>query len=315
MYQQNSAKLKQQGKKKELRDNFKGTWMGLSNIYKYHKISPFAPFKSPMIQIPIFFYFASDMRRIVTGLDLQLARDLSDGGVLWFTNLTDPDPWFALPILSGVLLYGNVEYAIGKKNLSGEGVGQQKLTVMMKDFFQSLSVFMPCFMATSPSGVQIYLCTSMVFTLFQSIIIRNESFRKVVGLPSRENLPKEIPELAVGFNQLKLLEQQAAKLRKPGDPIIGQHGVLADGWTTSFIGRRRKSSIDVGGSFYPDMASSGLFGTQLKNPSLVVLDDAALTPLQSNVPKVVKEEKKSFDKVNLSWKGKKKKGPLRRRKK
>ena len=90
-----------------------------------------------MIQIPIFFYFASDIRRIIAGLDLQLARDLSDGGMFWFTNLTDPDPWFTLPILSGLLLYGNVEYAIGRHNLSGEGVSQSKLTLVLKDFFQS----------------------------------------------------------------------------------------------------------------------------------------------------------------------------------
>ena len=77
------------------------------------------------------------MRKIVAGFDHQLARDLSEGGFLWFKDLTDPDPFFALPILSGVLLYGNVEYALGRKNLSGKYVSQSKFSIFMKDFFQS----------------------------------------------------------------------------------------------------------------------------------------------------------------------------------
>ena len=188
---------------------------------------------------------------------------------------------------------------------------------------------MPCFMATSPSGVQIYLCTSLLFTLFQSVIIRNETFRTSVNLPSRENMPSASPELAIGFNRLKLLEQEAAKLRGPNQPIVGKDGVLAPGWTTSFIGRRRRSTIDISNSILPstDYTSTGLFGTQLKNPSLVVMDvlntsndisdTTALTPLQSNVVQpnemktMIKKEKKSnHEKLNLSWKGKKNKKKL-----
>eukprot|EP00594_Rhizosolenia_setigera_P020387 CAMPEP_0178979918 /NCGR_PEP_ID=MMETSP0789-20121207/26169_1 /TAXON_ID=3005 /ORGANISM="Rhizosolenia setigera, Strain CCMP 1694" /LENGTH=53 /DNA_ID=CAMNT_0020670197 /DNA_START=800 /DNA_END=958 /DNA_ORIENTATION=+ len=53
--------------------------------------------------MPFFLYFAVDMRKIITGLDPELANELSQGGALWFENLTDPDPYYVLPILSGVL--------------------------------------------------------------------------------------------------------------------------------------------------------------------------------------------------------------------
>ena len=76
------------------------------------------------------------MRKIVQGLDAELANDLSEGGILWFTNLTDPDPWFALPILSGMLLYGNVEMAMGKQSLSGETTSKSNMAVLLKDGFQ-----------------------------------------------------------------------------------------------------------------------------------------------------------------------------------
>ena len=50
MYQQNNAKLKQEkANGRELRNNLKETLGALRNIYKFHKISPFAPFKVKLI--------------------------------------------------------------------------------------------------------------------------------------------------------------------------------------------------------------------------------------------------------------------------
>jgi hypothetical protein len=48
-----------------------------------------------------------------------------------------------------------------------------------------LAVLMPCLMAQSPAGVQVYLLTSFIFTLFQGAALRNDSFRGLVGLPLR----------------------------------------------------------------------------------------------------------------------------------
>ena len=73
-------------------------------------------FKSPLIQIPIFWYFSIDMRKLINGGDPALAQELTENGLLWITDLTDPDPWFGLPILTRLLLYLNVEVAIGKKD-------------------------------------------------------------------------------------------------------------------------------------------------------------------------------------------------------
>ena len=38
-------------------------------------------------------------------------------------------------------------------------------------------------MAQSPAGVQVYLLTSFIFTLFQGAALRNDAFRDTVGLP------------------------------------------------------------------------------------------------------------------------------------
>lgn len=54
-----------------------------------------------------------------------------------------------------------------------------------------LAVLMPCLMAQSPAGVQVYLLTSFIFTLFQGAALRNDGFRQVVGLPLAGAPPPE----------------------------------------------------------------------------------------------------------------------------
>lgn len=46
-------------------------------------------------------------------------------------------------------------------------------------------------MAQSPAGVQVYLLTSFIFTLFQGAALRNNTFRGAVGLPLRGAPPPE----------------------------------------------------------------------------------------------------------------------------
>lgn len=191
-------------------------------------------------------------------MDPELANDLSEGGILWFTNLTDPDPWYTLPILSGLLLYCNVEMAMGKQSLSGESASQSKTAILLKDGFQSLALFIPSFMANSPSGVQIYLATTFVFTLVQSAALRNDWFRKLVDLPPTD-APKPEAKLAKEFLNLTKMEREAYNARggvindnaRDKDIVMRQvvgKGVLAPGFEASFEGVERKSSIKSDGS-------------------------------------------------------------------
>jgi len=115
------------------------TMQTLGGIYKLHKIHPLAIFLSPMAQIPVFWYFSINLRKIINGADPALAQQLTESGFLWVPDLTEADPWYGLPILAGMLLYANVEVAIGKQSLSGEAASKSKIAYYLKDFFQSKS--------------------------------------------------------------------------------------------------------------------------------------------------------------------------------
>lgn len=109
----------------------------ISGLYKLHNVNPLSVFISPLCQIPIFWYFSVDLRKIINGADPALAQQLTEGGMLWFPDLTNPDPWFALPVFSGLLLYYNVEVAVGKQSLSGETASKSNIAILLKDLFQS----------------------------------------------------------------------------------------------------------------------------------------------------------------------------------
>jgi hypothetical protein len=175
---------------------------------------------------------------IINGADPELAQLLTEGGIFWFKDLTEPDGWYALPIVGGLLLYYNVEVAIGKQALSGEAASKSNMALYLKDFFQSLAVFMPCFMSQSPAGIQIYLIASFIFTYVQGQALRNDTFRGMVGLPLKQG-PSEKPEAkyAMEFVELKRLEQKAIDARGDGE-LLGK-GVLASGLEVSFAGTNR----------------------------------------------------------------------------
>jgi membrane protein insertase Oxa1/YidC/SpoIIIJ len=216
----------------------------LGGIYKLHKINPFSVFLSPLLQIPIFWYVSVDLRKIVNGLDPMLAQQLVESSIAWVPDLTEPDPWFGLPVLAGLVMYANVEVATGKRNLSGPTAGKSDTAVLLKDVFQSLAVVMPCFTSQLPGGVQIYLVTSFAFTLVQSAALRTETVRGAIGLPSMLAPPPQA-KYANEFIALKQLEEKAKEMRGDG-PVLGK-GVLAMDFTASFAGEYRKSSIQGSG--------------------------------------------------------------------
>lgn len=221
------------------------TWQTLRGVFQLNNVNLLDIFKSPALQIPVFWYFAVDLRKIIEGSDPALAQQLVESPFFWIMDLTEPDPWYALPIATGALLYLNVETAMGKKTLSGKTSSQSNMSKLLKDAFQTLAVFMPCFMAAQPAGIQLYLATSMVFTLLQSKAMRNDAVRKALDLPPINTKPKEMSEgvLIKEFME-KMAERQAAKAK--GGFVLGE-GVHAMGSQISVprFGEKINSSIVV----------------------------------------------------------------------
>ena len=240
--------------------------------------------KSPALQIPVFIYFTMDLRKIIEGSDPSLAQKLVELNFLWITDLAEPDPWYGLPIATSALLYLNIELSferfllfgqaapkyfsfltqnlvrffsiamsipshvqmsLGKQALSGEASSKSNIAKILKDVFQSLAIFLPGFMAQQPSGVQLYLLTSMIFTLLQAKAMRNDVVRDALGLPLINTRPRDMSDSEIVKNFLEQMsERQAAKAK--GGYVMGE-GVHVTGANISVprFGTRRESSIIV----------------------------------------------------------------------
>lgn len=135
--------------------------------------------------------------------------------------------------------------SVGKQALSGEASSKSNIAKLLKDIFQSLAIFMPGFMAQQPSGVQIYLLTSMIFTLLQAKALRNDVVREAIGLPSINAKPRDMSDSEIVKHFLEQMsERQAAKAK--GGYVLGE-GVHVTGANISVprFGTKRESSIAV----------------------------------------------------------------------
>lgn len=245
LFQNDLKKMRAEGKSLlEQRHLFLQNLQTVRTIYKLHNINPLVVFLSPLLQIPFFYYVAVDLRKIVNGQDPDLAQQLTESEFYWVSDLTDPDPWFGLPIAAGAMLYLNVEIAVGRRSLSGPTAAKSDFAGLLKDGFQTLAVFMPCLASQSPAALQIYLLSSFTWTLFQGAGLRNDTIRGWIGLPSMDAPPTE-PQFAKEFMEFKKLEQKAKEIRGDG-PVLGRN-VLAVGFETSFPGTYRPSTIQGSG--------------------------------------------------------------------
>lgn len=268
LFQSDLKKMRAEGKSLlEQRHLFLQNLQTVRSIYKLHKINPLVVFLSPLFQIPFFYYVAIDLRKIVNGRDPELAQELTESKFLWVTDLTDPDPFYGLPIAAGAMLYLNVEVAVGRRSLSGPTASKSDFASLLKDLFQTLAVFMPCLASQSPAGLQVYLLSSFTWTLFQGAALRNDTVRGWIGLPSMDAPPSE-PKYAKEFMEFKKLEQKAKEIRGDG-PVLGRN-VLAVGFETSFPGTNRPSTIEGSGQPPPDMATEEPVSTMKSKPTLDV---------------------------------------------
>ncbi|KAL7579080.1 hypothetical protein ACA910_019116 [Epithemia clementina (nom. ined.)] len=266
--------------------------MSLSRLYKNYQVNPWSIFLSPLLQIPFFWYFSIDLRKIVNGLDPNLAQELVDAdnapALPWITDLTEPDAWFGLPILCGLLLYVHMEVAMGSRRnaLGNPAAHKANSAILIKDIFQCLAIFMPCCTSQMAAGMQVYLTASFTITLIQSELLRTATVRSLVGLPplfhpqpsvtkkggqgsgadadasTSSNTAAEAqaaptpPKYALRYIRLKQFEQEAIKLRGGDGPLLG-FGVLYPSYQGSLPGTNRPSTI---------MGSSDIASTTTKSP-------------------------------------------------
>src|SRR3712207_8638849 len=71
----------------------------MMDLYRKRRVNPLGGFLPVLVQLPVFV----TMYQVVRGHE-ESFPSFANGGLLWFVDLTGPDPYFVLPVLSASLL-------------------------------------------------------------------------------------------------------------------------------------------------------------------------------------------------------------------
>lgn len=138
-------------------------------LYQERKINPLGGCLPLLVQIPIFigiFYVIKDFGGFSGALGGGGATEAShpsfqEGGILWFTNLSNPDSLYILPVVAAITMLASMEVT----NKSMEPQQRWIMRIMPVGFIFFTYWF--------PAGMFVYWITSNLVTLVQNLVIYN----------------------------------------------------------------------------------------------------------------------------------------------
>jgi YidC/Oxa1 family membrane protein insertase len=145
----------------------------MMELYRKRRVNPLGGFLPVLVQLPVFV----TMYQVVRG-HAESFPSFANGGLLWFTDLTGPDPYFVLPVLSASLLI-----AAGEVSARNVDPSQRRMMRFLPVAFTAL-------IARFPAGLFVYWVTSNAITLTQNLFI----YRRILGKSSAHG-PDEKREL------------------------------------------------------------------------------------------------------------------------
>lgn len=118
------------------------------NLYKQHGVNPVGGCLPMLIQMPIYIALYS-----MLGNSVELYRS----GFLWIQDMTAPDPYFVMPLLTGAMMFLQQ-----KLSPTPPDPQQKAMMVMMPVMFTAFSIFLP-------AGLTIYILTNTLLTMVQQL--------------------------------------------------------------------------------------------------------------------------------------------------
>lgn len=132
-------------------------------LYRKRQVSPLGGLLPVLVQLPVFI----TMYRVVRGHE-ESFPSFASGGLLWFADLTRPDPYFVLPLLSASMLV-----------LAGE-VSARNVDPRQRWMMRFLPVAFTALIARFPAGLFVYWVASSAVTLIQNLLV----YRRILGRSS-----------------------------------------------------------------------------------------------------------------------------------
>ncbi|XP_078154472.1 mitochondrial inner membrane protein OXA1-like [Carex rostrata] len=154
-------------------------------LFNKHRVTPFSPLKGILIQGPVFMSFFFAISNMV-----EKVPSLKGGGILWFTDLTTPDPMYIFPVLTGLAFLATVEF-----NMQ-EGLEGNPMAKTMKNFSRIIALLTVPFTASFPKAIFCYWITSNLFSLIYGTVLKRPAVKKFLNIPIITPQPSAPPSFS-----------------------------------------------------------------------------------------------------------------------
>ena len=124
----------------------------MMELYRKHRINPLGGCLPILLQMPIYFALYSMLGNAVELYHVRL---------FWISDLTAADPYFVLPLVTGVLIFVQSKY-LSPMPATPE---QRTMVTMMPLMFTVFTIFVP-------AGLTVYILTNTVLGMAQQVITK-----------------------------------------------------------------------------------------------------------------------------------------------
>lgn len=171
-------------------------------------------------------------------------QELSTAGMFWFTDLTQPDPTYVLPILSSAAVLAMFE--LSKKQMAAQSPGQQG--IFMINFFRLMAVMMVPATISFNTSVLLMWTTNSSLMFIQTALLQTSTVRNAFGI---WDLPKPVPgQEAKGFTEtMSDMVKKAQGEAVTETQKIAEHNQQVEARKTSFrMARERRRRTGITGT-------------------------------------------------------------------
>lgn len=133
-------------------------------MYTFMKEKDLSPFRSmlvPLAQAPVFISFFMGLRQMANAP----VESMRDGGLFWFMDLTMPDQYFLLPIITSTTLYITILVGTDAARLSQQG------NQILKYVLRALPIIIFPFTINFPGAILCYWACSNFISLLQVSVL------------------------------------------------------------------------------------------------------------------------------------------------
>uniref|UniRef100_A0A7S2PFH8 Membrane insertase YidC/Oxa/ALB C-terminal domain-containing protein n=1 Tax=Leptocylindrus danicus TaxID=163516 RepID=A0A7S2PFH8_9STRA len=197
----------------------------MKGLFARYECNPLKSFLLPIVQFPTFMSMFFALQKLPN----LFPDDMTNGGYLWFTDLTASDPYLILPLISAGTFVVMIETTKGQ--LTASNPGQAKLMI---NVFRALGIVMVPLTMNFPTSVFCYWVTNNTFSLAQTLMFKMDGFKKrfgiwdppkpVPGAPEPKGMMEQMKEAFQKSNEQAKIKAAAAAKQKtdysipPRDP-------------------------------------------------------------------------------------------------